>query len=127
MIRSYALSFRRSRASRLSSRVSTRWPISDITSEINCDTVGSSSTTRIFWGRGATPTGGGKRGQLGAQLGPVPRLAFDAHLAAMLLNDSIDDRKSQARAHTHRLGREERIENARDDLRGNAGTVVRNF
>jgi len=44
------LHFRRRKASRLSSRVSTPCPISTSRRKSVCDTVGSSSTTRIFFG-----------------------------------------------------------------------------
>src|SRR5260370_24597309 len=57
----------------------------------------------------------------------MSRLALDADLAAVLLHDSINNRKAQACAHSHRFCSEKWIENTGHDFRGNAGTIVGNF
>src|SRR5260370_2287240 len=57
----------------------------------------------------------------------MSRLALDADLAAVLLHDSINNRKAQACAHADRLCSEKWIENTGHDFRGNAGTIVGNF
>ena len=71
--------------------------------------------------------GGGQRGQFDGQGGAVARLAFHADFSAVLLHDAVHDRKSQTRADARRFGREEWIENARDNLGWNPGTIVGDF
>ena len=66
-------------------------------------------------------------GQLDDEFRARSAVAFHRHFSAVLLHDSIHDRKAKAGANARRLRGEERIENARGDARGNAGAVVGNF
>src|SRR5581483_3816424 len=55
------------------------------------------------------------------------RIALDADLAAVVLDDAVAHRKPEAGALAHVLGGEERIEHLADVLGGDAGAVVFEF
>src|SRR5215470_10953364 len=59
-------------------------------------------------------------GQFGAALGSVP----SRDLTAEILDDSIGDRQAEAETIADALGGEERIEDAADNLRFDAGAIV---
>ena len=53
--------------------------------------------------------------------------AFDFQAAAVILNHAVGDRKTQPRAIADILGREERVEDLRQDLIGDPAAVVGHF
>src|SRR6185437_4479300 len=55
------------------------------------------------------------------------RLILKGNIAAMLFNNSVDDRKAKSGSEAGWLGGEERVEDARGDLRRDARAVVRNL
>ncbi len=68
-----------------------------------------------------------ERGQFDRQGCAVAMLAFDAHLSAVLLHDSVHNRKTQAGANTRGFGGEKWIENTGDNFGRNPGAVVGNL
>ena len=66
----------------------------------------------------------GSLGKMNAELGPVAKLALDPDPTAVLADDSVGDRQAQARPLADVLRSEERLEHARQVLRGDAAPLV---
>ena len=66
-------------------------------------------------------------GNAHAERRPLPRPAVDVHLAAQAAHDAERDRQAEPGAHPARLGREERLEDARRRLGRDARPVVRHL
>jgi hypothetical protein len=66
-------------------------------------------------------------GQLHYEPRAAAVLVFKRHFPAVSLHDSVNNRKTQARAYSRRLGGEERIEDSRRDSPRNARAVVGYF
>src|SRR4051812_32652006 len=87
-------------------------------------TCGSSSTTSIAGLFTATLSRGLLRDrQRHAELGS-PRRSLDLDVRVVVLDQTLHDFQAQAGPLAHRFGGEERFEQAVEDLRRNAGSVV---
>ena len=63
-------------------------------------------------------------GQLDGEHGAASRVALHRNFASMFVDDAADDRKPDTGADARWFGAEERIEDARQQFRSNAGAVV---
>src|SRR3954462_14550085 len=63
-------------------------------------------------------------GQRDRESGAAADFAVDGDAAAVALDDAVDDRQPQPTTFTYILGGEERAEDARQNLRRDAGAVV---
>ncbi len=62
--------------------------------------------------------------QIDAHGRALPHFGIDPHLAARLLRETINHRQPEARALADRLGRKERLERARHDVRRHPHTRI---